>query len=99
VGVIGFIDQAANTVKKWNIGYTTENSGSATISSGNTSTTVSHGLSVQPAISTISVIPTNNLGSATKFWVSNVTATTFRINTDVDPGVTTATFNWQIGSY
>jgi len=44
-------------------------------------------------------VPTNNLGSATKFWVSNVGATTFRINTDVNPGVTTATFNWQIGSY
>ncbi len=96
-GIIGRV--GVNTKVARNIGYTTENSGTATIASGNTSITVSHGLSAQPATSTIAVVPTNNLGSATKFWVSNVGATTFRINTDVDPGVTTATFNWQIGSY
>ncbi|MCX6013464.1 MAG: right-handed parallel beta-helix repeat-containing protein [Chloroflexi bacterium] len=82
-----------------NSGYTTENSGTATITSGNTSTTVTHGLNIKPATSTIAVVPTNNLGSATKFWISNVATTTFQINTDVDPGVSTAIFNWQIGSY
>lgn len=88
-----------HSIKARNTGYTTENSGTATISSGNTSTTVSHGLKIKPAISTIAVIPTNNLGSATKFWVSNVATTTFQINTNVDPGASDASFSWQIGSY
>jgi len=82
-----------------NVGYATEKSGTATISSGNTYTDVSHGLDIKPATSSISVVPTNNLGDATKYYISDVGASTFRINVNVDPGVTTATFVWQIGSY
>lgn len=82
-----------------NINYVTEKSGTATVTSGNTYVDVTHGLSITPSINKISVIPTNNLGNATKFWVSDVGASTFRININVDPGASTATFSWQIGSY
>lgn len=82
-----------------NVGYVTENSGTATVVSGQTTIDVTHGLAITPSINDINVVPTNNLGSATKYWISDVGASTFRINVDVDPGATTATFSWQIGSY
>lgn len=88
----------ATTVVRSNIGWTTESNGTATVTSGTTSIAVSHGLSVTPALSNIQVTPTNNLGSATKFWISSVTSTQFTINVDVNPGATTATFAWLIRS-
>lgn len=82
-----------------NIGHVTENSGNAIISSGNTFTDVAHSLNITPAISDISVTPTNNLSSANIFWVSEpVTSSSFRINVDQDPSGY-ANFTWQIGSY
>jgi len=89
----------SNTIVKDNVGFATQNSGTSTISSGNTYTDVSHGIDTTPAISTINVVPTNSLGNANKFWTSDVGASTFRINTDLNPGDSTATFSWQIGSY
>jgi hypothetical protein len=65
------------------------------VSSGATSQTVNHGLYSTPSINNIIVTPTNSLGSAAKYWISNVTSTQFTINVNVDPGVTTATFVWQ----
>lgn len=84
-----------------NIGYVTENSGTTTISSGNTYVAVTHSLDAQPATSTISIIPFNNLGNAssTSYWVSDVGASTFRINVGIDPGASGADFSWNIGSY
>jgi len=82
----------------WSV-YAKGNSGTATITSGNTYTDVFHGIDTTPAIGTIAVVPTNSLGNANKFWTSDVGASIFRINTDLDPGDSTATFSWQIGSY
>jgi hypothetical protein len=79
-----------------NRGFATESSGTATVTNGNTLVNVSHSLSTTPAISDIKVTPTNNLGNAAKLWISDVGASTFRINVDVDPGATTATFSWSI---
>jgi nitrous oxidase accessory protein NosD len=78
-----------------NIGYVTENSGTASVASGNTQVTVTHGLALTPTARHIKVTPTNNLGNASKFWISDIGATTFIINVDTDPGETTATFAWQ----
>ena len=83
-----------NTIVRNNIGWVTEAKGVATIANGTTSITVNHGLSVTPAISAISITPTNSLGTAGKFWVSNPTGTQFTINVDTDPGATTAAFAW-----
>jgi hypothetical protein len=35
------------------------------------------------------------MGNATKFYAGNLTTTQFTIYVDVDPGATTATFNWR----
>ena len=85
-----------NTIVRNNIGWKTENGGTATIASGNTSIVVSHGLDITPTLGNIAVTPTNNLGTAAKFWISSPTNTGFTINVDVSPGATTATFSWLI---
>jgi parallel beta-helix repeat protein len=68
-----------NTVAKRNDKYVTENSGTATIAAGNTYVDVTHGLSITPDINKIRVTPKDNLGGRS-FWVSDVGASTFRIN-------------------
>lgn len=90
----------ANTQIRNNTGHITENSGVATVASGSTTIVVSHGLAsntntAPPTAKDIIVTPTNDLGSATKFWVSAVTATTFTISVDTAPGGSGATFAWQ----
>lgn len=74
--------------------YGVLSNGTATVASGETSVAVTHSLKVTPDLQDISVTPTNNLGTATKFWISTPTATQFTINVDQDPGATTATFAW-----
>lgn len=82
-----------------NRGFVTENSGTATIASGLTFVNVSHGLGVTPGAKDIQVTPTNNLGSAIKFWISDFGTSTFRINVSSDPGASTATFSWSAAMY
>jgi hypothetical protein len=79
-------------------GFVTEQSGTATIPGAATSVTVAHGLSsflASISAANISVTPTNNLGAASRLWVSNVTATTFDVNCDTNPGAGGATFAWS----
>lgn len=76
--------------------YTKYNSGTATVINTATTSVVTHAMSRTPSINDIKVTPTNDLGDATKFWISTITATQFTINVDVDPGVDTATFVWAI---
>jgi len=68
-----------NTIIKGNIGYFTEKSGIATLSSGSTRTTVTHGLSATPT--KVLVTPYGNI----KVWVENITSTSFDIVTDASP--------------
>ncbi len=82
---------------RMHIGYVTENSGAATITSGNTSIAANHGLSITPNINNISVTPTSSLGSAASYWVSGVTSTQFTINVNANPGQS-VTFSWAVGS-
>jgi len=56
-----------------------KNSGTATITAGNTYVDVTHGLAITPDINRIKITPKDNLGGR-NWWVSNVTSTTFRIN-------------------
>jgi len=79
VTVPKIVKAGANTIVNRNIGYVTENSGTATITAGSTYVDVTHGLSITPDINKIRVTPKDNLGGCS-FWVSNVTSTTFRIN-------------------
>lgn len=84
----------ANNRISGNQPFKTENNGTATVASGATSIVVNHGLNMTPTLNNISVTPTNNLGSSTKYWISNPTATQFTINVDVAPGAATAAFAW-----
>ena len=70
--------------------------GTATVPNGATSVTVTHNLKRTPLITEILVTPTNNMGNAAKYWISDIGATTFKINVNADPGTTTATFVWQV---
>lgn len=77
-----------------NIGYVTEANGTATVANGATTAVVTHGLAQTPDLQDIAVTATNNLGNATKFWISTPTSTQFTITVDADPGAGTATFVW-----
>ena len=85
----------ANTIIAENLGYTTRADGTATVPNAATYIDVTHGLAATPTVADIQVTPTNNLGDASKFWISDAGATTFRINVNADPGATTATFSWS----
>ncbi len=79
-----------------NQNWITENSGTATINSGATSVTVTHGLAVTPTLDDISVVlgenPTNDPGNV---WVDTITATQFNINCRNDPGASNLDVAWQ----
>lgn len=73
------------------------NRGTATIASGTTSKTVTHGVDFTPVIQEVSCTPTNlPTNMPGWFWVSNVTSTTFDINVDINPGSGGATFGWSV---
>lgn len=91
-------EPVAGTIVRNNIGHTqvvTRNSGTATVANGATYVDVTHGLRTTPAAKDIFVTATNSMGNAVKFWISDLGASTFRINVDADPGATTAIFSWQ----
>ncbi|MFW6079487.1 MAG: hypothetical protein ACODAE_07700, partial [Gemmatimonadota bacterium] len=90
-----FTDNAGSAVIRNNRGLVTENNGTATVANGSTSETVSHGLDETPDLQDISVTPTNDLGNASTFWISDVGASNFDINVDADPGADEATFAWK----
>ena len=69
-----------------NVGYITENSGTATIANGSTSIAVDHGLSRNPHEGDIMVTPTGSLGSASFFYVDTYTSTQFTIHVNTNPG-------------
>lgn len=77
-----------------NDGFVTKNKGASVITSGNTSVTVSHGLSYTPTAVDIMVTRGSGSGLSSQFWTSNFTSTTFDINVDVNPGGTIS-FYWQ----
>jgi len=75
--------------------FVTRNSGTATVPNGATVTQpISHGLYATPTAAQIKVTPTL-LGNAKGFKVDTIGASTFLIHTDADPGVETATFDWD----
>jgi hypothetical protein len=88
-----------------NRGFAGENSGTATIPSGSTSVVVDFNVTGpydNGASPTVHVLPTNSLGSATKYWVDTFDIVPsgsqhwrFTLHVDVDPGVGGATFSWS----
>ncbi len=71
--------------------------GTATIVSGQTDITVTHGSLVTPVDNEIFVTPTNNPDNDPGyFFVDAITATTFDINVRNNPGASGASFSWRI---
>jgi len=88
----------ANSLTRSNIGYVTENSGTATLLNANTSIVVAHGLAATPT--RIQITPRENPTNAVTFWwVDTVGAMNFTINVDADPGASNLDFDWhaQVG--
>lgn len=83
-----------------NMGYITEASGTATVTSAATSVVVTHGLGITPNAQDISLIltnqPTNAVGN---IWISAVGSTTFQINVAAAPGTNTAIFGWSVSHH
>lgn len=90
-GAAGFAH--ANYIRA-NNGWTTETNGQAVVPNGSTTFVVTHGLSLTPDLEDISLSPLNDLGSASKFWVTTPTPTTFTITVNTNPGASTASFAW-----
>jgi len=71
--------------------------GTATITSAATSVNVDHPLRRVLETGELLVLPTNNMGAASHFWVTIVDWNTFTITIDQVPGgADTATFLWRI---
>jgi hypothetical protein len=85
---------AANSVVSNNIGYRTENAGTA--SGAGTTIVVTHGLGYTPALKDIRVTPTTTWGSMTSFYVSAPTSTQFTINCSPASGGGGVTFAWRV---
>lgn len=75
-----------NTVVRENKGFTTENRGTFQLNSTATSVNVSHSLAIAPSSSGIDIRFRGDRGAVTKWWTSNITATSFTFNVDVAPG-------------
>ena len=91
----GINDSGTSTIIRNNVGFITENKGTATINSGSTSATVTHGLSYTPTAAECTVTwtenPTNDPGN---WWLSGITSTQFTVNVRSDPGASNLDFGW-----
>lgn len=80
-----------------NSGFITEAAGTATILSGATTVTVTHGLAYTPSAPEISILPleqgTIDYG---RFWVDTITSTQFRVNVSLDPGASNLDIGWAV---
>lgn len=89
----GFTKVSPSSIFQNNLGRKLENEGNTSVSVGTTSRVVTHGLDAVPTF--IEIMPTNTMGNATKWWVTDITSTTFTLRLDADPTVGAATFRWR----
>jgi len=73
-----YLSHPNNSIVKYNGGFVTENSGSATIPNGGTSVTVNHGLAGAPT----NIVLTGTHSEVKDAYVQNVTSTSFDIVVD-----------------
>lgn len=75
-------------------GITLQNNGSVNITGGNSSVTITHGLSYTPDADGIAVVKTgDSTSTGAGFWIDNITSTTFDIVRAGTTGV--SSFNWN----
>jgi hypothetical protein len=92
----GLYTATGNVVKR-NIGPVTEAAGTGTIASGSTYVDVTHGLSYTPVAGEIHVVPTAvTTADFGYIYVSNIGATTFRVNCKTDPSTSGLAFAWSV---
>jgi hypothetical protein len=89
----GMLDQSNSSIVGTNLGYVTETTGQALITTGNTSVTVAHGLALTPFIANIFVTPATPWEGMTNFWVGIPNSTSFTINSNNAVG-SNVEFNW-----
>jgi len=85
------INEGTNTNIQHNQGYTTENSGTATITAGNTSIDVTHGLAGTPT--RVYLTPTTDTAGR-RYWVSAKGSSTFTITID-SSHTADISFDWK----
>ena len=83
-----------DTMARNNYGTVTENSGTATILSGQTTLAVAHGLSTTPTVVNIAFREqgTSDFG---RWWVDTIGAANFTLNVSADPGASNLDFAWE----
>jgi hypothetical protein len=70
--------------------------GSGSIASASTSTTITHGLGGTPAAYDINIMPTaTTTNSIIMYYVDTITSTQFNVNVRSAPGASTFAFNWK----
>lgn len=77
-----------------NVGWVTENSGTSSIASGDTTKVVAHGLDATPTYANVAFTEqgTNDYG---RVWVSALGSTGFTLNVSADPGASNLDFAWE----
>jgi hypothetical protein len=73
--------------------FATRASGVVRIPADQTSVTVAHRVARVPSLAQLSVTPVSVWGAATSYWISDPTASSFRLNVDVEPGLS-LDFRW-----
>ena len=81
-----------------NTEFVTENSGTATLTSGNTSMAIPHGLDVTPSAGDIMATAMESLGSASYHYIDAYTSTTFNVTVNADP-TQDVDFAWSAAVY
>ena len=74
------IKSGAQTVVAGNNGFLTDRRALVTIPAGQTSVTIIHGVSFVSGAYDVQVTPRSDVGDGRRWWVSNVTGTSFNIN-------------------
>jgi len=96
--IVSVLDDGADTKINNNVGFITENIGSATILNGTTNITIAHGLDYTPSSAntawTVSYLelPTNDPGS---WYIDGFNATSAIIHVLRDPGVSNLDISWS----
>jgi len=88
-------DGGSGTVIWGNDGFVTESSGTVTLQNGQTEVTVTHGCDYTPNDQDIDVHPIQTLNNASFWYVDTITATTFKIKVNADPGQN-VNFKWSV---
>ena len=68
--------------------------GQVTIENGDTSIVIDHGLDLRPSIANITITPQNDASGVTRYWIMDVTETSFRLRVNATPTIE-AKYAWK----